>query len=379
MLPTSFFSLSFAAKLRSSAALLLSAVVGLIRIWFRDNSLNRSRMGRIALQASLNGYRESALLYVAAKLSLIDLLAQGPRESHDLARSVGAHAVSLHRVLRGLVVMGVLSEKRDGRFAVTALGTWLLSGKQDSLRNLAILYGEGRYPVFGSLLKSVMTGEPAQPCPGASYYMFRGQHSELDNSFNTEMERHTIRATQNILAAYDFHLLRNVADLGGGHGALLAAILNSYPAHTGILFDQPHVTKGAQHSLEKAGVAERCRIIEGDFFDRIPEGADILILKNILHNWDDERSIIILRNCRKALDKGGKILLVERLMPTRARDNPDTIWLDLCVLVQTGGRERTKDEYCGLLAAAGFLFTRALPTASPLWLIEAARADDGTE
>ena len=336
-------------------------------------------MGRIALQASLNGYRESALLYVAAKLSLIDLLARGPRDSHDLARSVQAHPASLHRVLRGLVVMGVLSEKRDGRFAVTALGTWLLSGKQDSLRNLAILYGEGRYPVFGSLLKSVMTGEPAQPCPEAGYYMFRRQHSELDNSFNTEMAQHTIRAAQNILSAYDFHSLRNVADIGGGHGALLAAILNSYPSHTGILFDQPHVTDGALHYLENAGVAKQCRIIEGDFFDRIPEGADILILKNILHNWDDERSITILRNCRKALEKGGKILLVERLMPTRARDNPDTIWLDLCMLVQMGGRERTKDEYCRLLAAAGFLFTRALPTASPLWLIEAVRADDGTE
>jgi SAM-dependent methyltransferase len=224
-----------------------------------------------------------------------------------------------------------------------------------------------------------MTGEPAQPSPEANYYKFRRQHSELDKAFNTEMAQHTIRATQSILDAYDFHSLRNVADIGGGHGSLLAAILNSYPSHMGILFDQPHVTNDALHYLEKAGVAERCRIVEGDFFNRIPDGADILILKNILHNWNDERSIAILRNCRKALDKGGKILLVERLMPTRARDNSDTIWLDLCMLVQTGGQERTKDEYCRLLAAAGFLFTRDLPTASPLWVIEAVRADDRTE
>jgi hypothetical protein len=378
MLPTSFLSPSFVAKLRSSAALLLSAVVGLIRIWFRDSSLNRSRIGQVALQASLNGYRESALLYVAAKLSLVDLLAQSPRDSHDLARSVGAHAASLHRVLRCLVVMGVLSEKRDGRFAVTALGTWLLSGKQGSLRNLSILYGEERYLVFGSLLKSVITGEPAQPSPEADYYMFRRQNSELEKAFNTEMAQRTIRATQSILAAYDFHSSRTVADIGGGHGALLAAILNSYPAHMGILFDQPHVTNDALRYLEKAGVAERCRIVGGDFFNRIPKGTDMLILKNILHNWNDERSIAILRNCRKALDEGGKVLLVERLMPTRARDSSDTIWLDLCMLVQTGGQERTKDEYCRLLAAAGFLFTRALPTASPLWVIEAVR-DDGIE
>jgi hypothetical protein len=370
-----FLNMPFVAKLKSSAALLLSTAVRLIRIWFQDNKLNRTLIGQVALQASIDGYRESALLYVAAKLDLADLLSHESRNSSDLARMIGAHAASLQRVLRGLVVMGVLSEKRDGRFALTALGTWLLSDKRNSLRNSALLCGEGRYIAFGSLLKSVMTGEPSYSGPEIDYYEFRKQNLDLDRSFNTEMARRTRLNTESILAAYDFRSLKTVADIGGGHGALLSAILKAYPTHTGILFDQPHVTNDALPFLEKAGVVKRCRIVGGDFFDRIQTCADAFILKNILHNWDDERCITILRNCREALGEGGKILLMERLMPTCAKDNSNTIWLDLCMLAQMGGRERTENEYRELLSAGGFIFTTALPTSSQLWIIEAVCAD----
>ena len=137
--------MGIASRLKSSAVLAISAFVGLMRIWFRDNRINRSRIGQVAVQTSINSYRESALLYVAARLGLADLLAGSPRDSHELALSTGAHEPSLYRILRGLVVMGILSEKRNGRFALTSLGTWLLSGKRDSLRNAAILCGEGRY------------------------------------------------------------------------------------------------------------------------------------------------------------------------------------------------------------------------------------------
>ncbi|MBN1831200.1 MAG: hypothetical protein JW896_03730 [Deltaproteobacteria bacterium] len=371
-----FLSMPFVVRLKSSAALILSTIVSLIRIWFQDNKLNRTMIGQIALQASINGYRESALLYVAAKLDLADLLSHGSRNSSDLARMVGAHVASLHRVLRGLVLMGILSEKRDGRFALTALGTWLLSGKRNSLRNSALLCGEGRYVAFGSLIKSVMTGKPACSSPETDYYEFRKQNPDLCRSFNTEMARRTRLDTESILAAYDFRSLKTVADIGGGYGTLLSAILKAYPTHTGILFDQPHVTDDALSYLEKAGVAERCMIVGGDFFNRIQIGADVLILKNILHNWDDERSVTILRNCREALGEGGKILLMERLMPSSAKDNSNTIWLDLCMLVQMGGRERTENEYRELLSAGGFIFTTALPTSSQLWIIEAVRTGE---
>lgn len=367
--------MGIASRLKSSAVLAISAFVGLMRIWFRDNRINRSRIGQVAVQTSINSYRESALLYVAARLGLADLLAGSPRDSHELALSTGAHEPSLYRILRGLVVMGILSEKRNGRFALTSLGTWLLSGKRDSLRNAAILCGEGRYLAFGSLFKSVMTGEPAWSSPGTTCYEYRKQNPELDKSFNMEMTRRTGWAVKSILASYDFNSFRTVADIGGGHGALLAAILKSYPSHSGILFDQHHVVEGARHYLEKAGIAARCRIVEGDFLNPIPISADMIILKNILHNWDDERCRIILKNCRDALGNGCKLLLVERLMPERVKDNADTIWLDLWMLAQMGGRERTADEYRELLAASGFSATQILPTSSQLWIIEAARTD----
>ena len=372
---TPFLNLSFVVKLRLSAALLLSTLVGLMRIWFRENRLNKSRMGEIALRASLNGYRESALLYIAAKLGLADLLVKGPRDIDDLACSVGAHAPSLYRVLRGLVVMGVLSEKRDRRFGLTALGTWLLSDKRNSLTKTAILCGEGRYVVFGSLIKCVTTGKSAWTDQGFNCFEYLRKHPKLGMIYSTSMRRHTSRIAQSILAAYDFHSFHTIADIGGGHGALLATILKSYPSHTGILFDQPHVINDALPYLKKAGVAERCRIIGGDFLNHIQAGADVFILKNVLHNWDDEHSTIILRNCREALGEGGRILLVERLMPARAEDNPETIWLDLWMLAQMGGQERTENHFRELLTETGFVFTRAFPTASQLWVIEAVCID----
>ena len=371
-----FLSLNFfVAKLRLTAGLLLSTVVGLIRIWFRENRLNRSRMGWIALWASISSHREGALLYVAAKLGLADLLEEGPRDSDELAFLVGAHASSLHRVLRGLVVLGLLSEKRNGRFSLTALGTWLLSDKPNSLRSTAILCGEGRYHSFGSLLKSVMTGEPAWTDPDNHSHKDPRQNPELETRFNTQMRLHTSRISKSILAAYDFRSVHTVADIGGGYGALLTDILKAYPSHKGILFDQPHVTSQALHYLKKTGVAQRCRIVKGDFLDHIQADADLFILKNILHNWDDKQCSAILSNCLQSLDKGGKILLVERVMPARAEDDPETIWLDLWMLVLSGGKERTENEYRELLTSAGFTMTKAIPTSSQLWVIEAVCAD----
>ncbi len=369
-----FLSLNFVAKLRLTAAFLLSTIVGLIRIWFRENRLNRSRMGWIALWASISSHREGKLIYVAAKLGLADLLAKGPRDSDDLALSVGAHASSLHRVLRGLVVLGILSEKKDGLFSLTALGTWLLSDKPNSLRSTAILCGEGRYHSFESLLKSVMTGEPAWTDPGNDAHKDPRKNPELETRFNTQMRLHTSRLSKSILSAYDFRSVHTIADIGGGYGALLAAILKAYPSHTGVLFDQPHVVNQALHYLKKTGVAERCRIVKGDFLDHIQADADLFILKNILHNWDDKQCSAILRNCRQSLDKRGKILLVERFMPARAEDDPETIWQDLWGMVVSSGRERTENEYRELLAAAGFIMTKAIPTSSQLWIIEAGLA-----
>ena len=361
--------------LEATAVFLSTALVALTLVWF-GNRLTSVRRGRRALRTLLNGHRNTALLYVAARLGLADLLANGARSSAELAVALGAHAPSLHRILRGLVTLGVCSEERDGRFGLTPLGTWLQAERPGSLRGSAILCGEEYAGAWGGLLHSVMTGETAfNHVFGMSQWEHRKQHPELSELFNAGFERGTARAAGAILAAYDFSSFRTIADVGGGHGALLAAILKAYPSVTGILFDQPHVVAGARARLEAAGVAARCQVVGGSLFGPTPDGADAHILKSIIHDYDDERSLAILRNCHRALKQQGTLLLVERFMPARAERDPGAILVDVHMLAVTGGRERNEVEYRALLAAAGFTLTRVIPTRSRFNIIEAVRAE----
>jgi SAM-dependent methyltransferase len=335
---------------------------------YRSSSL---RTGRHALQTLLNGYRGTTLLYLAAKLGLADLLVHGPQSSAELARSLGAHAPSLHRVLRGLVALGVCTEEHDGRFSLTVMGIGLQAETPGSLRGLAILCGEEYVGAWGGLLHGAMSGETAfNHIFGMSQWDHRMQHPELNECFNGRLRQSTIQATGAILAAYDFSPFRTIADVGGGHGALLAAILKAYPSATGILFDQPHVVTGARPYLEAAGVAARCQVDGGSFFDHVPEGADAYILKSVIHDWNDKQSVAILRNCHRALKQQGRLLLLERVMPARVEQSPDVIMGDLHMLAVTGGRERTEFEYRALFAAAGFKLTRIIPTHAWLSVIE---------
>ena len=328
--------------------------------------------------ALLSGYRNTALLYVAAKLKLADLLADGPRSSAELARSLGAHAPSLHRVLRGLVVLGMCSEENHGRFALTPSGTCLRAEMPGSLRDLAVLCGEECVAAWGGLVHSAMTGEPAfKHVFGMSQWEHRKQHPELNECFNAWSRQGTSRVAGAILAAYDFSAFRTIADVGGGLGTLLAAILKAHTSVTGILFDQPHVVSGARASLEAAGVAARCRVVGGSFFDRIPDGADLHILKSIIHDWDDEQSLAVLRNCRRALKEQGTLLLIERVMPERVEDAPHVVLQDLHMLAMTGGRERSEVEYRALLGVAGFTQTRVIATLCGLSIVEGVRAEAG--
>jgi len=334
------------------------------------------RTGRRVLRNLLDGYRNTALLYAAAKLGIADLLAGGPRTSSDLAGSLGAHAPSLHRVLRGLVTLGVCYEERDGRFGLTPLGTWLRDEMPGSLRGLAILCGEEWVGAWGGLVHSAMTGETAfNHVFGMSQWEHRKQHPELNKYFNAWLSRSTAGATGAILGAYDFSSFRTIADIGGGHGALLAAILKAHPSAAGILFDQPHVLASAPSYPGAAGVAARCQVVAGSFFDRIPEGADVHILKNVLHDWDDEQVLTILTNCHRALKEQGTLLVVERLMPLRAKHDPNAILVDLHMLAVTGGRQRSEAEYRTLFAASGFRLARVIPTWWGFSIIEGVRAE----
>jgi SAM-dependent methyltransferase len=330
------------------------------------------------LQSLLNGYRNTALLYVAARLGLADALADGPMSSAELAQKVGAHAPSLHRVLKGLVTLGVCSEASDGRFRLTEFGAGLRSDRADSVRGLAILCGEEYAIAWGGLLHSVMTGEPAvRRVLGMTQLEHRALHPELEKFFSSGLASAADHVAAAVLKMYDFEPYRTVADIGGGHGALLAGVLGANPSMAGILFERPSVIAGARAYLESKGVAARCRIVEGDFFDRLPEGADAFVLKSIIHDWDDEQALAILRNCHRALGARGRLLLIERLLPARAEDDPGAILVDLQMLTLTGGRERSKEEYRGLLSAAGFTMSRVFPTESGFSILEAARSQQG--
>jgi SAM-dependent methyltransferase len=359
--------------LAATGVFLAAASVGLALAWFRNRLRHRRRR---VLWALLNGYRNTALLYVAAKLGLADLLAEGPRSSADLARSLGAHAPSLHRILRGLVTVGVCTEEHDGRFGLTPLGASLKAEEPGSPHGQAILCGEEYAGAYGGLLHSAMTGETAfNHVFGMDHWEHRKQHLELNEYFNAGPRQGTARGIRSILAAYDFSSFRTVADVGGGSGALLAAILKAHPSVTGILFDQPHVVATARPNLEAAGVAARCQVVGGSFFDRMPDGADAHILKHVIHDWDDAQDLAILRNCHRALREEGTLLVVERLMPARVEDDPAAVLADVHMLALTSGRERTEAEYRALFTAAGFTLTRVIPTRSRLSIIEGARAE----
>ncbi|HEX3273064.1 MAG TPA: methyltransferase, partial [Ktedonobacterales bacterium] len=324
-----------------------------------------------ALLQMMTGYWVSKAIYVAAKLGVADLLADGPRTAEELATATQTDALALYRVLRALASIGVFSEVTPRHFALTPMAELLRSGTPNSMRALAIMYAEDQYRAWGDALYSVQTGRPAfEHTFGTTYFDYFTTHPEASQIFNEAMVGWTTQLTDAVVAAYDFSSFSAVADVGGGHGALLAAILKSSPASRGILFDLPHVVESAEPLLSAAGVADRCERVGGDFFAEIPPGADAYVLAQILHDWDDDRSLVILRQIRQVIPDQGKLLIVELILPEG--DEPFLgKWLDLHMLVLLGGQERTVAQYATLLHAAGFELAEMVTTSEPQSIIEA--------
>jgi hypothetical protein len=319
----------------------------------------------------LNGYQDTALLYAAAELGLADLRAKGAKTSGELAAMTETHAPSLHRILRGLVVVGICSEEEDERFGLTGFGQMFRTGVEGSLRNQALVCGDQYMAAWRGLVHSAMTGEPAfAHVFGVDPWEHRQRDTAQSERFNADLNRETARSAAAIVEAYDFSASRVLCDVGGGYGALLCAILAACPPMRGTLLERAHVATGARAYVESQGLDKRCSVIEGDFFESVPEGADAYVMKSIVHDWPDARSMTILKNCRRALETDGRVILIERVMPVLARDAPDTVRVDLHMLAMTGGRERNKAEYQGLLEAAGFSLGRVVATRSPFCVIE---------
>jgi hypothetical protein len=328
----------------------------------------------VVLMQMMTGYWVSQAIYAAAKLGIADLLKDGPKSSDELAHVTGMHAQSLYRLLRALASMGVFVENADGRFGLTPLAEYLRTGVPGSLRAFMLLNSELQYRAYGEILHSLQTGETAfKLVCGQELFPFLTQHPAAAAVFDEAMTGYTTQVSAAVAAAYGFSQFGTLVDVGGGHGILLTTILQANPALRGVLFDLPHVAEDAKQRLAAAGLAERCTSIGGDFFAAVPQGGDAYLLKWIIHDWDEERAVTLLKNCHRAMAENGKLLLIEAVIPPGNAPFFHN-FLDLTMLVVTGGRERTGAEYRALLAAAGFRLTQIIPTQSEMSVIEAVRA-----
>ena len=331
-----------------------------------------------ALLQAIMDYPSAQVVHAAARLGLADLLADGPRSVEDLAAATGTHAPSLGRLVRALAALGAVAQVDDGRVELTALGATLRSDLPGSVRDAVLfLAGEWYWRAWGGLLHSVRTGEPAFDgifgMSNFEYWEHDAEAGAIHDAFFRTMSR-TMSAP--IVAAYDFARFGTVVDVGGSTGALLAAILQAHPDARGLLFDLPHVVSGAAPVLAEAGVADRCAVVGGSFFESVPTGGDAYLLKQVIHDWDDERSVAILRRCRQAMAPRSVLLLIEMVVPERVEAGAEArrvARMDLQMLVLTpGGRERTVEEFRSLLGGAGFELRAAIRTESPFHILEAA-------
>jgi hypothetical protein len=323
------------------------------------------------LRELINGYQVSQAIHVAATLGLADLLADGPRSADELAAQTNTHAPSLYRLMRALAAAGVFHEDDERRFSMTDVGGHLRSDASGSQRGWAAFIGRPyQFATWSHMLHSIRTGENAfEHVHGTGAWEYRSEHPEESAIFDAAMTSVTRRTNDAVLAAYDFGVFETIVDVGGSRGVLLAALLKRFPAMQGVLFDLPHVVAGADEVLEHAGVAERCRVVAGSFFDGVPDGGDAYVLKAIIHDWDDERATEILRACRQAMHAEAKLLVLERIVAP-PNEGSDGKFSDLNMLVSLSGRERTEDEFESLFAAGGFRLDRVVRSESHVAVIE---------
>jgi DNA-binding transcriptional ArsR family regulator len=317
----------------------------------------------------------SQAITVAAELGVADALASGPLPIDELAARVGADADALRRLLRALISRGIFRQRRDGRYELNSLADTLRSDAPVSMVWAARFYGSREQRERWTLLEdSIRTGTAVVPAlRGKESFDYFAEEPELAELFNRTMTSISELTDVSVVAAYDFSAYPTIVDVGGGHGPLLAAILAAAPASRGVLYDLPQVVASAPSLLRKRNVADRVRIAEGSFFDSVPSGGDAYLLKNIMHDWPDEKAVQILRNVRAAAGPGATVLLVELVIPKHDRDFAGK-WADLEMLLNLAARERTAAEYRDLLSQAGFRMIRVVQTASPLSVVEARAA-----
>jgi len=329
----------------------------------------------IALQMSM-GYIVSICLHAATELRIPDLLAAGPQPVSELATRAAVNEDALYRVLRLLASLGIFQETAPRTFALTPPADALREDAPNSVRDMVLWVSDPfHFQVHAGLMHSVRTGQPAiEHVFGMTAFEYFEKHRKEGEIFNRAMTSFSASMIPAVLEAYDFSGVNLLVDVAGGHGQVIASILQKYPRMKGILCDLDHVLEGARPRLREFGLDARCQLQPCDFFKAVPEGGDVYLMKSIIHDWDDERALAILRNIHRAMGaKNAKVVLLDAVLAPGNEFHPAK-FVDIEMLLMPGGRERNAEEFGQLFARAGFRLTRILPTKSLLCVIEAERA-----
>ena len=334
----------------------------------------------LLLRRLIGSYRITHAIKAAAELGITDHLGERPQSAGELAARLKANPQALYRLLRTLVSIGLLADAGDGRFALTPVGACLRRDAPDGMRAWALCEGAEYYQgAWTNLTHAVETGETAfEHAHGETFYQYLSRHPETGHDFSQAMLDYARLIAASVVDGYDFAGVRRVVDIGGSHGHLLSAILHANPTVTGVLFDRPAVIERAEERIRGAGLSERAELVAGDFFESLPAGGDLYVLSRVLMDHDDDAAVRLLHNCHRAMTPGGRVLIVQLLMPEQGGDAAreqlfEAAVSDLNMLVLTGGRERTEGEYRTLLGRAGFSLKRVVPTRALVSLIEGER------
>jgi hypothetical protein len=330
-----------------------------------------------AMVERIAAHWQSQLVYVAAKLGIADALVDGPLTVDEIASRVGAHAPSLKRTLRALASLGIFTADPHGRFHLNRLSQTLRSDHPESLRDFALMMVDDyNWAAWGALEHTVRTGESAfKHVHGAPIFPWLRDHPDKERMFSASMASISSMENAAVARSYAFGKLDRIVDLGGAHGHLLATILRSYVRLRGVLFDQPQIISEALQAgfVTSADVSTRCEVVSGDFFESVPPGADAYVMKYIIHDWDDERSVRLLSNCRAAMPPGGRVLVVDHVVAPGNRFDWGKL-LDINMMLMMGSQERTKDEFRQLFARAGLRVKRVIRTGTALNIVEGLAA-----
>ena len=325
------------------------------------------------LDGMITGYWISQALYAAAKFGIADHLKDGSRSVEDLAEATSTNPEALFRLLRALASVGIFAEGEARQFSLTPLAEPLRSDVAGSKRALALMSGDEQFRAWAEIAHSIETGKTAfEKVYGTPIFDYLGENPDKARIFDAAMVGIHGRESNAILDAYDFSRMRVVADIGGGNGSQIISVLQKHPKMKAVLFDLPHVIERAKERIESAGLSERCELVGGNFFDAVPEGADAYLMRHIIHDWDDQKSLTILRNCSKAMSSDSKLLVVESVIPP-GNEPFGGKFLDLVMLLIPGGKERTEDEYRTLFGKAGVELTRVVPTETEISIIEGTK------